>query len=432
VSIFRLEVSRSPFSVAAPAIYVVATVFAVGSAHPRVASWTNVVFVLFNAQSFVVPLVAGVAAWSGLRAMRRRLAATENTSVRSRARIRMPQIAADASWVVAASLAMVTALVVRGCVIGLTGVPVPVSIAYGVAVSVLFVLVGHLASMLIEHWAAIPVAVAVPLGLYAANTFGIGSASVLALNPLYRFAHLDPYEPSVPFYVGQLLVLAGYCAVVVLALGLGGKSRSWFATGLVAVATVPAVVIGATLLQAHSSNAVIAREPKFFVARDAATGLEIEVLDLYRPVADELAAAWGRISALTAKSSLAFGSLEQDLDPRYEPKRPAGAFYRLDLNPNSPTLVESSVEKAFNDIVDCEPDGPSGTSDWWLSGNLVVRTWFEGLRSFPSNVVANDPDMQRALDAMHAMSTSDAADWVAEHADAFRTCDWHKSDFPLP
>ncbi|MCM3501134.1 hypothetical protein M3667_04470 [Microbacterium sp. P26] len=429
--IFLLELRRSPLLLAAPVMYATAGVFGLSAAYPMLASWTNVVSTLFSAQSFIAPLVAGVACWSGLRSKRRALQVAERTAIRSRASVQLLLMAADSFWLLLASAAMCGAFLIRAAFVGLTGVPVFPSLAYGVILPILFCLTGHLIALCLRQWFAIPVAVSVPLALYAINTFGTGSSAVLSLNPLYRFSENDPYEPVASFYLAQILVLAGYCVALVALVIFFGRSTRYLRIVFISLTAAPFLICGVTLLHTQSVNATVARQPAMILLTYSRTGMQIEVMDLYKPVAEDLTRTWGRISELTSGSSLQFTHLREDFDPVYDPSRVAGRFYRLDLNPRSATVAASSVEMAFYDIAPCFSGSGGGEGDWWLEGSLVVRTWFQGQGELPRSVFTSDTEMQSALDFLNRMDGPTANNWVIGHAPDIKGCRWSRTDFGL-
>jgi hypothetical protein len=430
MNIFWLEFRRSPFMFASPALFAIGIYFAVTSSYPSVASWTNITQALLATDSFLAPSIAGVAAWDALRSRRRRLADSEETAVRSVAAIRSRQVLAALLWTVLGALVMLAALICRGLIVGLTGTPEILSLIYSVGVPLLFVLVGHITVAAINHWVAIPVAIAVPLVLYAVNLFATGSSTWLAMNPLYRYTQGDPYMPDAAFYGGQLALVIGYALVLGAIIAALGRARATVAVAIVVIMSIPAIVVGTATMHSRGSNSVLASDAlRSF--EDAETGLTISIQELYGPVTADLLATWSRISRITSESDLAFSNLSQDFDPSY-PIEPAGKWFRLDLQPLSADIAATSVEMALNDISTCQfgaSDPPQG--DWWLEGQLVIRTWLAGDQSFPPSVMVGDPDMQTALDALHKLDGKEGATWFAAHASNLRACDWSKSDFAV-
>jgi hypothetical protein len=429
MSIFWLEFRRSSFTIASPAIFTVAAIFAVSSAYPQLASWSNVTLVTLAAQSFIAPALCGAAAWNTLRAQRRRLTDLERTASITTAAIRAPQLSADMLWVIAGSVALIAAVTVRGLIVGMTGAMEPVSLFYSMLVGCLFVITGYAVGSSIPHWSAIPVAVAIPLALYALNTFGSGAVWALSMNPLYRFTFFDPYQPDSLFYVGQSLVVVGFVGLLGVLLAVIGQERSSLAIALVAIISVPLVVNGGSIMAHRGSNAVLDTGSRPLILVDPDSGLTLRTANVYEPVGKELLAVWGRIARLAAGTELAFTELEQDVDPTYL-EEARGAFYRLDLNPGSPDVVSTSVETAFNDISMCPVDASTlPKEDWWLEGQLVVRTWLQGKDEFRPNVLAGDPAMNDALDGLRALPDDDAAAWFGKHTQNLLDCNWSKEDF---
>lgn len=430
MKIFWLEFRRSPFVLAAPALFAIGSYFAVTSSYPTVASWTNITQALLATDSFLAPTIAGVAAWDALRSRRRRLAAAERTAVRSVASVRSIQILAAASWIALGAMAMLGVLVCRGLVVGLTGAPELLSLTYGVVLPLLFMLIGYVTVAVVNHWVAIPIAIAVPLFLYAINLFATGSSTWLAMNPLYRYTQGDPYMPDMGFYAGQLVLIIGYAVILTAILASLGKARSTVAIVVVIIMSVPAIVVGTATMNARGSNSVLASD-ELRSFENAEIGLTISIQELYGPVAGDLLATWSRIARITSGSDLAFSSLSQDFDPSY-PVEPIGKLFRLDLQARSVDIAATSVEMAFNDISTCQfaaSDPPQG--DWWLEGQLVTRTWLSGDEIFPPSVMVGDPDMQSALDSLHNLDVEESIEWFAAHASNLRACDWSKSDFAI-
>lgn len=430
MNVLTLEIRRSSMRLAVPIIIGLATVFALDASYPHVASWSNVTSTALAGVAFAAPALSGMAAWEALRSRRRRLEELERVAARSTPEIRLQQLLAALTWSVVSSVLMIAVLSTRALWVGVVGVPSLISWFVVMVTPLLFIVLGFVVVALVRGWIGIPIAVTIPLALYALDLLGAGRGVVQALNPLYRFSPPEPLAPNPMFFLGQLLAICGYGVVAwCFAASLSTRGRSLaamagFITG------VPLIGMGAFIVHAEGGiNVGTIDAPHWVTVTSADPKLSLMLTDLYEPVSAELVTTWSRVADLASTSSLAFQHLEQDLAPTY-PGQLRGAFYRLDLNPRSEHIASDSVERAFQDVSACAFESsrpPAG--NWWLQGQVVVQTWFMGHHEFGANALVGDPGMVTALDRLWALTPREARAWVADHESNILACDWDRNDF---
>ncbi|QAV70961.1 hypothetical protein ESZ53_11215 [Salinibacterium sp. UTAS2018] len=358
------------------------------------------------------------------------MSTSEETASLSLASIRAPQFVATMLWVIALTTVVFLSLLVRAGIVGhLAGAAEPFSLALAFAANGLFVTVGFVVAEVARQWWSIPLAVLVPLALYAVALFSDGASWFLALNPLGGYVAATAHVPDSYVFAGKCLIsLASGLVLVAIAMSRD-RTRNTVAVGVVLILAVAPIITGGALIASRNGQEWRAQGgTELEWTTSEKNGLEVKVLSTYLPVLDPLLSTWSRISDLTSTSDLAFTSLTQDLAPTYDPQAPRGTFFRLDLNPRAADIVSSSVESAFNDVSKCAPDDSSG--DFWLQGHLIVQSWFMNKNTFRSNAsIDSDQRVGDGLSALFALSPDKARAWVKEHQQNIRTCSWDYSDF---
>ncbi|TFD69060.1 hypothetical protein E3T38_07595 [Cryobacterium sp. Hb1] len=426
----KLELRHSSFRFVAPALAILAIGVGVTSSWTQVASWQNISEALLQTTHFLAPFLAGFGAWESFRSARRNLTVSESTASLSLASIRAPQFIAMVLWVIALTIVIFLSLLIRAGIIGhLDGSAEIFSLTLAVAANVLFITVGFVVAEITRQWWSIPFAVLIPLALYAIELFGNGTRWLLALNPLHGYIAANGQLPDSSAFAGQCLVaLASVLLLIAVAMSRD-RTRSAVTIGLIGIlAIVPLVTGGALVASSNGQEWRAQADAELEWTTEKKNGVSVTVLSTYTPVLDQLTSTWARISDLTSTSDLAFTSLQQDLDPAYDPEAPSKTFFRLDLNPRAADIVSSSIEAGFNDVSACTPNDQSG--DFWLQGHLIVQSWFMDRRAFGSNVsVDSDPRVGEALSALFSLSPDEARAWVKEHPQNIRTCSWGYADF---
>lgn len=428
---FLVELRHSTFRFAAPAVFALTSLVSLTAAFPSVASWSNLLSTSIASTQLAGPLLAGFAAWEGLRPYRRQLDDLEETSARTPIQVRWYQFAAALAWVAMCSLVVALAMWIRAVTIGLSGQPTIPGLLTPLAASLIAVTVGFVCAELARKWFAVIIASGALIALVALDS-APAPLWAQALSPIHHLAVLDHEQPNQALLWGQIVVALGTSVALISLTSLVRRAR--VRTPMVAMAAlgVAAMCLGGTVVFAqHGQNAVTlqADRLKWIQVSDPDSGIRLQVLDLYGPVASNLQATWSRVAALTAESDLSFNELTQDPEPDYA-NAPYETFHRLDLNPHARDIAASSVEMAFYDLETCATQPTPDSSDWAMEGSIIVRTWFQGAHDFPSTVSFVESEPLEALHALHQLTPAEARQWVHDHAVNIRSCNWDRRDFP--
>lgn len=430
MNVFALELRHSSFRVGAPALALVGSLVAISNAYPTVATWTNVAEVFISSAQFAAPFWAALGAWEVLRMRRRSLEDAEATAARSHVALRAPQYLAALTWMLGAVAVVLVVVVVRGTAIGLFDAPLLVPLLVPFAVSALAVTVGFALGDLVRLWIAIPIALTVLVAIYAVELFRIEPYWLKALGPLHSLDLPEGTQFVPAATLGQVAITFGITAAVIAATTLRLRADRLL-VGIAGVLGVTLLVSGGVLVASRSGIAFAGETHNVYLIETSDPEVTLEVEPQYRAVEHELASRWGRVADLFSASGLRFTHLEQDLAPDYG-EAPYQAPFRVDLNPASETIAQTSIDMMIYDISACatrEVEVPDGV-DYWDGGQIAFMLWLRESVNDPLSTGFVSPETLAAARALDALDLEGGRAWVAAHETEIRTCLWEASDFP--
>lgn len=427
-SIFRLEFRHSNLRFAVVPLAVLGVIAALNEVYPLIATWENTAVALMSASAFLGPFWAGMGAWEGLRAYRRRLHIGDRAAARSLLQIRLPQYLATSAWMLVTTALVYVTVIARAALIGLYDAPSAPALALPAITNLFSLSLGYAIAQVVIRWWAIAVSVTAVTGLYSMTMMPIKPYWIQAISPYQDVFQLEGFDLSGLFIIARIgftLGLAG--AFLTLALIM-------MHTRLSTLAIATAV---STLLVGSASSVAISQQGMAVGQAQAATlmtvassdpDLTLRIQPDYTPVAPRLLAGWGRVASLFEKSDLRFTELTQDLEAIYGAKL-AERPYRLDLNPGSDEILEASIDSMLHDIQACNVDALDVNPTGWIEGHFALQIWLRGVFPKMGMYIPEDDETFDAVDRLNALSLPEAQEWVAEHTENIRNCHWERSDF---
>jgi len=430
--VLGLELRRTSLRYSVPLLTLLAAAVAFQAAHPQLATWANISTSMLRAASALAPFIAGLCAWEALRARRRRMQATDGTAARPAPLIRLPQLLGALIWLAGSWVVVVAATAIRGATVGLFGSPEVLPLLQSLLLPLAFAVLGVCTAELLTSWIAVPASTAFGLALYLLTFAGTGPDALRWADVLSRFAAPDGWTSNPVYFTGVIVETVGLAALFA-ALGALRHRPYRYPSAVAALLAGALVVAGAGLAigqRGRSTTALPEASLTLITVVDSRNRVELRMLEHYRPVAAQLAEAWGRVSALFADTPLAFRRIEQRIDADHADARP---FERLYLNPGATDVADGSIAEGLQDVIGCFRDGPAQGALFSLDGAAVVQSWLRGSRDLPSGF--HTPDPQRTLEALrwlHELPEHDARAWVTAHLDQILGCDWEPGDFGRP
>lgn len=400
------------------------------NAYPDVATWSSTAGLMTTVTQLVSPFCAGAAAWTGIRAFRRSMQATEATSALNILTARAPQLFSALAWVAAAWFVVFIVTIVRATLTGLFGTPNAVVLLQSFATPLLWTIIGFGVAQLIRNWLAIVISSSACLAFYV-STFIPGAPPLVgALGGLVGYGDTDMTAPNSVFYLGSLISLVGVATVVICAWTLRSGSPR-FAPLAVGVVSLAVIVAGGGVIVGQNSRPSIVLEDAeltFVEVQDDATGLRMHVLEHYEPVSPQLIKGWARVAVLVDGSELGFEQLRQAVDVDHEGA--ANRFDRLYLNPALVDSAADSIQSSLYDVLDCYAGNSLPQGNFGLEGTIAVENWFMDNPAFAETWVGN-PDVTEALSWLFSLDQTEANRWVEEHQDNIRSCTWDEGSFGI-
>lgn|GEM_PF-2777075 len=424
--VYLLHLRHSIFKFVVPVIFVAAGALAWNGVYVSVASHANITNTLVSTSAVISPVLAGFAAWDGLREGRNGGGAVLSVAVQPRTRIALVQVTAGASYALGVYLALVVLLYGRALALGLPlmGDPLWMNLLIPPTVLVISALIGYTASLVVDHWAAVVLAAAIPVTVYGFSLFGAEAGLLYDLTPFGNRAGGDFLDPNTPFFVGQWLFLLGLIALFVGVMGLCSKRDRLVGT-IAGVLAVGFGISGVMLVdrQEHRWGNIVADIEQRLTPFSTADGaLTLNLLPTYAPVADELLATWARVQSLVRESPLAFEELSQ-LSEGHPQQSPDGRpFEVIYLNPTSTAIRSESVMASLIDVHSSSCDS-SMTFE-----TILVQFWLAGEEAAARATLM--PEHEELLARLRALDDKAGRVWFAAHADAFVHCAVTGHDFP--
>lgn len=421
---YLLHLRHSIFLFVAPVLAVVGSAVAWSASYPSVSSPANIANVVVSTGAVLSPVLAGFAAWDGLRERRNGGGPILDVAVQPGSRILLAHLAAGLTYASLIWGIVFGVLQLRGLALGLVGPTLWVNLAVSLSSVLLATCWGYGAAGLIRHWTAIIPAVIAPLALYGTAVLGPNAGLLSSLLPFGNRAGGDFMDVNTLFFFGQLLTLAGCIALLVGVIATSSRVDRWWgatATGaaiLLAVSGiwtvqsqdyrwgVPVTDATARLVQVSSPN----------------QALSLFILPTYRPVEPELLSTWQRVQSILADTPAAFSNLRQSSDshPQWSTgPRPLQTIY---LNPTSQEIPMYSVLESVIDIHTsaCEQTGTFETA--------LVEMWLAGEGSETGSQLM--PEHVSALAALRALDDEQSRSWMSQNFDAFADCAVELASFP--
>lgn len=424
MSPYSLHIRHSIFLVAAPALALAGALIAWNASYPSVSSAANIANVAASTSAVLAPVIAGFAAWDGLREFRHGGAPVLDTATQPAARILLLQFAAGVSYAAAVYIAIVVVLHGRGLLFTLADQPLWANLGVSFATLCLAAGWGYVTAGALRRWGAVLVAAGLPAALYGYALLGQGTGLARSLLPFGNRAGGDFLESNLPFFLGQLLFICGLLGLLIGVTAIFSSPDRWWgmtiaALALGACATGAAIVDGqderwgVPVLDAASRTSRIASEDG---------SLALSVLPTYLPVKDDLLKRWERVQSIMRNTPAAFTELEQTTDSHPAPTEEVRALRTIYLNPASHSIAVHSVLESLVDLhtSSCETSMTFETSlvDIWLAG---------------PGAEANAQLMSEHLEALaelRALDDDASRAWMSANFDAYANCTVDLSDFP--
>lgn len=424
MSPYLLHLRRSVLIFVAPALAVAGTMVAWSAVYPSVSSSANIANVVVSTGGVLAPILAGFAAWDGLRERRHGGGPILEVAVQPTSRIVLLQTAAGLTHSVSIYIVIIAVLHVRAYLLGPVGAPLWVNLAISLLSFCVATAIGYLIAGLMKHWFAVLAASLIPALLFGHALFGQGGGFEQSLIPFGDRAGGDFLDPNVPFFWGQLLVVGG-----VLLLALGGvaasshRDRSWGVAVMVCAVAAGASGIWTVGSQHHRWGIPVDdAQDRLIQLESEDHGLTLSVLPTYLPVRAELLERWARVQRILAETPAAFTELRQLSDSHPQPSKDAGSLTLIYLNPSSGTVAENSVLESLVDVhtTSCEASRTFETAlvELWLAGDGAET----GAQLMPEHAAA--------LAALRELDEDEAQAWMTTRFEKFADCGVVLADFP--
>lgn len=424
MSPYLLHLRRSVFIIVAPALAVAGSVVAWNSAYPSVSSSANIANVVVSTGGVLAPILAGFAAWDGLRERRNGGGPILEAAVQPAPRIVLVQKAAGLTYAGAIHIVILAVLHVRASLLGPVEAPLWVNLEISLLSLCTAIAIGYLAAGLIKHWIAVPAAALIPAFLYGDALLGQGGSFARSLVPFGNRAGGDFLDPNVAFFWGQLLVVGGLLLLAIGGAALGSRrDRFWGA-----ILTVCAVAAGASGIwmvgsQDHRWGLPVENpRDRLIEIESKDRDLTLSVLPTYLPVGAELLERWERVQRILDDTPAAFTELQQLSDSHPQPSTHAEPLTLIYLNPSSGAVATNSVLESLIDLhtMNCESTRTFETA--------LVELWLAGDGSEGDSQLL--PEHAAALAALRGLDDGEAQAWMATSFEKFADCALVLADFP--
>ena len=421
---FALHLRRSLLRFVAPALAAAGGALVWSAAYPQVATQANIANGVGSTIAVLAPVLAGFAAWDALRERRHGGGPILDVAARPASRDLLARLGV-AECAAAFVFAVVVAVAyVRASGLGLSGTPLWANLLVPLLVLGLAAAIGILAAGILRHWSAVIIAALPPAAVYAGALLLRGTGLAQSLNPFGNRAGGDFLDPNPPFFLGQVLFLAGLLVLVVGLVLLGSRQDRWWGA-VVAVCALVVAVSGAWTVDAQHQRwgiSVTDAEPRLVEASANDGGLVLAFLPEYRPVQHDLLARWTRAQDLLSGTPAAFVRLEQLTDSHPEQTGEPGPLRALYLNPASLTVATDSVLESLIDL-----HTPSCAQSRTFE-TALVELWIAGPGAEQRAQLM--PEHADALTRLRELDDQAARDWLAERFDRFVSCQIDLGDFP--
>lgn len=421
---YWLHIRHTIFRIAGPVLALAGAVIAWNASYPSVSSAANIANVVASTGAVLAPVIAGFAAWDGLREFRHGGAPVLETATQPAARIVLLQLAAGVSYTAVVFIAIVLILHARGLLFALADEPLWVNLGVSFVTLCLATSWGYLTAGALRHWGAVVVAAGLPAALYGYALLGQSTGLVGGLLPFGNRAGGDFLKPNIPFFLGQLTFISGLLVLLIAASATFSSRDRWWGMPI-AVLALAACAIGAGIVDGQDGRwGVPVAEPVRHTSQIASEdgSLVLSVLPTYLPVKEDLLKHWERVQTILLDTPAAFTELEQTTDSHPEPTEEVRSLRTVYLNPASHSIAVHSVLESLVDLhtSNCETAMTFETSlvDLWLAG-----TGAEANAQLMSEHV-------NALSQLRALDADASRAWMSANFDAYANCTVELSDFP--
>lgn len=420
---YLLHLRHSVFVFLAPALAVAGALLAWSETYPQVMSSDDIADAVNATSAILAPVIAGFAAWDGLRDRRHGGAPLLEAAAQTPARIFLLQLLAGLTYTAVIFSVVVGVLHVRAWGYVLADPPRWLNLAVVLGILLVAATGGYFFAAVLKHWSAVVVA-SLPLVLIYGYTLLIPGVGLFqSLVPFGARAGGDFLVPNPPFFAGQLLFLMGVIAAMICVLLLWSRPGRLIGA-VVAACALAGMVCGAGVIngQHHRWGDPVAHpETKLVSIASDRGNLTLEILPTYLPVKADLLGRWERVQNIFSETPARFSTLQQLSDTH--PTEPAsdGSLARIYLNPSSSMIATDSVTESLYDLYpkDCEAGFAMNLVEFWLAG--------DGADRFTNGLLDTDAE---SLSALQALSPKQSRDWMAAHYDKFVTCTLDMADLP--